>query len=145
MSTDTVTLERLIAARPATVFSFFAESDKWLAWMGEDGEFDFRTGGVLRIRVWGEHVAEGRFVEIDRHRRLVFTWGWAEGGLPVPPGSSTVEIVLERVGEGTLLRLAHHGLASPEACTAQAEAWTHYIRRLVTWAEGGDPGADDWV
>lgn len=56
-----------------------------------------------------------------------------------------MEIVLEPVDEGTLLRLTHRGLPSPEACTAHAEGWTHYIRRLVTWAEGGDPGPDDWM
>ncbi|MFD7258296.1 SRPBCC domain-containing protein [Streptomyces sp. NPDC059874] len=145
MNTDVVTLERHIAARPETVFSFFAESDKWLAWMGKDGEFAFEPGGAYRISVRGDNVAEGRFIEIDPPDRIVFTWGWAEGGMPPPPGSTTVEIALERVGEGTLLRLAHHGLSSPEACAAQAEGWTHYIRRLVAWAEGGDPGADDWV
>ncbi|MCJ1676069.1 SRPBCC domain-containing protein [Streptomyces sp. APSN-46.1] len=145
MSTDVVTLERHIAARPATVFSFFTERDKWLAWMGKDGEFTFEPGGAYRTNVRGDNVAEGRFVEIDPPRRLVFTWGWAEGGMAVPPGSSTVEITLEPLGEGTVLRLAHHGLPSPEACSAHAEGWTHYLRRLVVWAEGGDPGPDDWM
>ncbi|WP_328923805.1 SRPBCC domain-containing protein [Streptomyces sp. NBC_00190] len=145
MNTDVVTLERHIAARPETVFSFFIERDKWLAWMGKDGEFTFEPGGAYRTNVSGDNVAAGHFIEIDPPKRIVFTWGWAEGGVPVPPGSSTVEIVLEPVDEGTLLRLTHRGLPSPEACTAHAEGWTHYIRRLVTWAEGGDPGPDDWM
>ncbi|MFE9634712.1 SRPBCC domain-containing protein [Streptomyces sp. NPDC006463] len=145
MNTDVVTLERHIAARPETVFSFFTERDKWLAWMGKDGEFTFEPGGAYRTNVSGDNVAAGHFIEIDPPKRIVFTWGWAEGEVPVPPGSSTVEITLEPVDEGTLLRLTHRGLPSPEACTAHAEGWTHYIRRLVTWAEGGDPGPDDWM
>jgi uncharacterized protein YndB with AHSA1/START domain len=140
-----VTLERHIAARPGTVFSFFTERDKWLGWMGKDGEFTFEPGGAYRTNVTSDNIAQGQFIEIDPPKRIVFTWGWVEGDIPVPPGSSTVEITLEPVDEGTLLRLAHRGLSSPEACAAHAEGWTHYIRRLVIWAEGGDPGPDDWM
>ncbi|WP_307835483.1 SRPBCC family protein [Streptomyces adelaidensis] len=93
----------------------------------------------------GENVAEGRFVEVDPPKRPVFTWGWAEGAMPVPPGSSTVEITLEAVPDGTLLRLAHRGLPSPEACAAHKEGWTHHMDRLATVATGDDPGLDDWM
>lgn len=142
MRDDAVTVERRIAARPETVFSFFTDRDKWLSWMGKDGEFCFEPGGTYRTLVNGENVAEGRFVEIDPPRRLVLTWGWATGEMPVPPGSSTVEITLEPVPEGTLLRLVHRDLPSPEACAAHEEGWTHYTGRLAVVAAGGDPGPD---
>jgi uncharacterized protein YndB with AHSA1/START domain len=145
MTTDVVVLERDIAARPRTVFSFFAEPDKWLAWMGKDGEFAFEPGGAFRTTLHGGNAAEGRFIEIDPPKRLVLTWRWTRGVMSVPAGTSTVEITFEQVGVGTLLRLAHRGLPSPDACAAQAEAWTYYVRRLVVWAEGGNPGADDWT
>lgn len=95
-------------------------------------------------RVTGEHVAEGRFVEIDPPRRIVFTWGWVEDEMPVPPGSSTVEITLEPVPDGTLLRLVHRDLPSPEACAAHEEGWKHCTDRLAVVAAGGDPGPDAW-
>ncbi|MBT2398307.1 SRPBCC domain-containing protein [Streptomyces sp. ISL-100] len=145
MSTDVVTVERRIAARPETVFSFFTDREKWLSWMGTDGEFTFEPDGAYRTTVIGENVATGRFVEIDPPKRLVFTWGWAEEAGPVPPGSSTVEITLEPVPDGTLLRLVHSGLPTPEARAAHAEGWTHYVGRLAVRAEGGDPGPDDWT
>jgi uncharacterized protein YndB with AHSA1/START domain len=145
VSVNAVTVERLIAARPETVFSFFTDRDKWLSWMGADGTFSFEPGGAYRTRVNGDNVAEGRFVEIDPPKRVVFTWGWAEGAMPVPPGSTTVEITLEPVAEGTLLRLVHRGLPSLEACAAHKEGWTHYADRLATVAAGGDPGPDDWM
>ncbi|MCP3816874.1 SRPBCC domain-containing protein [Streptomyces sp. A3M-1-3] len=144
-NTDTVTLERHIAARPETVFGFFTDHEKWLSWMGKDGEFSFEPGGSYRTNVTGENVAEGRFLAVDPPKRLVFTWGWAEGGMPVPPGSSTVEITLEPTAGGTLLRLVHSGLPSAEACAAHREGWTHYVARLATRAEGGDPGPDAWM
>lgn len=145
MNAGVVTVERLIAARPETVFSFFTDRDKWLSWMGRSGEFAFEPGGAYRSNVTGENVAEGRFIEIDPPKRLVFTWGWAEGGMPVPPGSTTVEITLEPVSGGTLLRLVHRGLPSPEACAAHEEGWAHYVERLAIAAQGGDPGDDAWM
>ncbi|GAA3782338.1 SRPBCC family protein [Streptomyces chiangmaiensis] len=145
MSGNVVTVERLIAARPETVFSFFTDRDRWLSWMGEDGEFRFEPGGAYRTTITGENVAEGRFVEVDPPKRLVFTWGWAEGGMPLPSGSTTVEITLEPVAAGTLLRLVHRGLPTPEACAAHEEGWVHYVDRLATVAAGGDPGPDDWM
>ncbi|MDO0932894.1 SRPBCC domain-containing protein [Streptomyces sp. DG2A-72] len=145
MNAGAVTVERHIAARPETVFSFFTDRDKWLSWMGRSGEFTFEPGGAYRTNVNGENIAEGRFIEIDPPKRLVFTWGWAEGDMPVPPGSTTIEITLEPVPDGTLLRLTHRGLPSPEASAAHEEGWAHYMDRLATVAAGGDPGADPWM
>ncbi|WP_327255851.1 SRPBCC family protein [Streptomyces sp. NBC_01244] len=143
--TDTVIVERHIAARPETVFGFFTDREKWLSWMGADGTFSFEPGGAYRTRVTGENVASGRFLTVDPPKRLVFTWGWEEGGMPVPTGSTTVEITLEPSAEGTLLRLVQSGLPSPEACAAHAEGWQHYVDRLALRAEGGDPGPDIWM
>lgn len=144
MNTDPVTLERRIAARPETIFSFFTDRDKWLSWMGQDGTFDFTPGGAYRTTITGENVAEGRFVEIDPPKRLVFTWGWLDSELAVPPGSTTVEITLEPDAGGTLLRLVHSGLPTPQACAAHKEGWIHYTDRLTTLSEGGNPGHDSW-
>ncbi|MDX2564752.1 SRPBCC domain-containing protein [Streptomyces sp. TX20-6-3] len=142
---DTVTLERRIAARPETVFGFLTDREKWLSWMGADGSFSFEPGGSYRTRVTGESIASGRFITVSPHRRVVFSWGWESGPLPVPPGSSTIEITLEPTPDGTLLHLIHSGLPSTEACEAHAESWQHYVDRLATRAEGGDPGPDSWL
>ncbi|MFC9390084.1 SRPBCC family protein [Streptomyces venezuelae] len=145
---DTVTLERRIAARPETVFGFLTDREKWLSWMGEDGSFAFEPGGSYRTTVTGGNVAAGRFITVDPHRRVVFSWGWESAPAtapPVPPGSSTVEITLEPTAEGTLLRMIHSGLPTTEACEAHAESWQHYVDRLAARAEGTDPGPDPWT
>ena len=144
MTTDQVTLERRIAARPETVFSFFTDRDRWLSWMGKDGDFAFAPGGAYRTNVSADNHASGRFIEIDPPKRVVFTWGWESGMAAVPPGSSTVEITLEPDGAGTHLRLVHRDLPA-EACGPHREGWSHYLDRLVVRAEGGDPGRDDWM
>jgi uncharacterized protein YndB with AHSA1/START domain len=144
MTATQITVERRIKARPETVFSFFTDPARWLSWMGLSGDFDPRPGGAYRMNVAGQAVASGRFVEVTPYSRVVFTFGWEGEGEPVPPGSSTVEITLEPSGEETVVRLTHRDL--PEAARAPHEAgWHHYLDRLATRAEGGDPGPDAWM
>lgn len=136
-----IVVERRIAASPETVFSFFADRDRWLSWQGLEAEIDPRPGGVFRMNVRGDGFASGRFVEVVPNRRLVFTWGWETEGSPVAPGSSTVVVELAPDGDGTLVRLTHRDLP-PEAVDAHRDGWEHYLNRLGVRAAGDDPGPD---
>jgi uncharacterized protein YndB with AHSA1/START domain len=138
---ERVVVERRIAASPATVFSFFADVDRWLRWQGVEADIEPRPGGVFRMNVRGDGFASGTFVYVVPARRLVFTWGWEDESLGVPPGSSVVEIELEPDGDGTLLRLTHSDLPAG-AVDVHRHGWDHYSGRLVVAAEGGDPGPD---
>jgi uncharacterized protein YndB with AHSA1/START domain len=137
-----VVLTRLIAASPATVFSFFTDPARWTSWQGVDGQLDPRPGGIFRIRMPGSEVASGEFVEIVPNQRVVFTWGWEGEGSAVPPGSTTVVIELEPHGTGTRLHLTHNSLAPPPVAEHHRLGWNKYLDRLVVRAEGGDPGPD---
>src|SRR5205814_1658836 len=86
------------------------------------------------------NTARGEFVEVDKPRRLVFTWGW-DGNEALPPGLSTVEAELRPEGSGTSLRFVHRDL-SPEQAASHAKGWDHYLERLEIAAAGGDPGED---
>jgi uncharacterized protein YndB with AHSA1/START domain len=138
-----VVVERRIAASPATVFSFF-DVTRWLRWQGVEAAIEFEPGGTFRMNVRGDGFASGTFVEIVPERRLVFTWGWEEEILRVPPGSTVVEIELEPDGHGTLLRLTHRDLPDP-AVDSHRHGWEHYTSRLMVAAEGGDPGPDPTI
>jgi uncharacterized protein YndB with AHSA1/START domain len=140
-----VVVRRSIKARPATVFSFFTDPDRWLSWQGVTAEIDARPGGVFRMNVRGDGWASGRFTAVEPYHRIVFTWGWEGEGSPVPPGSSTVEVTLEPDSDdGTVLTLVHSGLPWP-ALDLHAEGWNHYLDRLAVRAAGGDPGPDGTV
>ena len=107
----TIAREITIGAPPEVVFSYFTDPARHVAWQGKQVQIDPRPGGALRIDFGPGYVAVGRYLEVDPPRRLVYTWGWAEEGSSViPPGSSTVEVVLEARGDGTVLRLRHSGL-----------------------------------
>src|SRR5213078_1244273 len=99
-ATETTSVVREIAidASPETVWEFLVDPEKATRWMGQTVTSDPRPGGAYRMEVIPGHVASGEFVELDRPRRLVYTWGWepAPDGKPnpVPSGSSTIEIEL---------------------------------------------------
>jgi uncharacterized protein YndB with AHSA1/START domain len=139
--------ELAIAASPEAVWEFLVDPDKATSWMGEKASFEPRPGGLYRVEVIPGNTAVGEFVELDRPRRLVFTWGWEPGGhdTRVPSGSSTVEIELLPNGDATTLRFRHHGLPDEAAAQSHAHGWDHYLERLARAARGDDPGRDPWL
>jgi uncharacterized protein YndB with AHSA1/START domain len=141
--------ELQIAAAPETVWEFLVDPAKVTRWKGRPATaFDPQPGGRYRIEIVPGHVASGEFVELDRPRRMVYTWGWepgADGPNPVPPGSSTVEIELVPEAGGTKLRFTHRDLPNSETVESHAVGWDHYLPRLAAAAAGGDPGPDPWI
>jgi len=109
--------------------------------MGTEAVLDPRPGGLYRVNVTGHERVRGEVTQIVPERSLVFTWGWEDGTLPVPPGASTVEISLEPHGDGTVVRLVHRGL--PEQMHAfHRLGWDYALGRLAAVAAGRDPGPD---
>jgi uncharacterized protein YndB with AHSA1/START domain len=130
-----------IDAAPETIFEFLVEPDKMPLWMGRKAELEPRAGGVYRVDINGEYIANGEFVEVDPPRRVVFTWGWEGDGTAVPPGTSTVEITLAPEGDSTLVRLVHTDLPEAER-EPHGHGWDLYMERLALVAVGKDPGPD---
>jgi Activator of Hsp90 ATPase homolog 1-like protein len=61
-----VTVERRVAASPATVFSFFTDRDRWLRWQGVDATIEPVPGGAFRMNVRGD--GDGTLVRLTHHR-----------------------------------------------------------------------------
>jgi len=98
-------------------------------------------GGRYYVNLNGHEGASGEVLEIIPERRLVFSWGWADGSLPLRPGESTVEISLEPDGDGTRLRLTHRDLPS-DMHAWHGRGWDYALPRLAVVAAGRDPGPD---
>jgi uncharacterized protein YndB with AHSA1/START domain len=145
-TTETTRVERevAIAAGPETVWEFLVDPEKLVRWMGVDAVVEPEPGGLYRVEVHPGTFARGEFVELDRPRRVVMTWGWEPGAQSnLPPGASTVAIDLVPEGDGTVLRLTHE---LPSAHVGRhGEGWEHYLGRLRLAAEGEDPGRDSWL
>jgi uncharacterized protein YndB with AHSA1/START domain len=131
-----------IDASPETVFDFFTDPAKMVRWKGAEATLDPRPGGIYRVQMNEQAIAVGEYVEVDPPNRIVFTWGWEGDFAATPPGSSTVEVTFTPDGEGTLVRLMHTGLPSPESAEAHGHGWDQYMPRLAIAAAGGDAGED---
>ncbi len=90
-------------------------------------------------------MARGSYVEVVPNRKVAFTWGYENEMMGIEPGSTLVEITLEERTPGTLVRLVHHRLPTDESRTSHNEGWQHYLARLKSAAEGGDPGRDPYL
>ena len=99
------------------------------------GEFvnDPREGGAFRLVMQGagerfEHT--GRYVVIDRPRRLVFTW--------VSAGTdhrlSLVTIHFTPVDGGVRIDLEHEGIPDAERAKRHEGGWASILRKLATLA-----------
>jgi uncharacterized protein YndB with AHSA1/START domain len=130
-----------IAAPPEAIWPYLTEPQLHARWMGTRVELDARPGGVYSAWMKEGLRSSGEFVELDPPRRLVFTWGWDHDPL-VTPGSTRVEVTLEPEGDGTLVRLRHHDLPTPESCEHHTMGWRQYLSRLAIAATGGNPGPD---
>lgn len=139
---DVLEREVWIAARPETVFAFFTDSAKMIQWKGLNATLEPRIRGMYCVNVNGRDVVRGEYLEVIPYRRIVFTWGWEGEGSVLKPGASTVEISLTADGNGTIVRLKHHGLPTEEQYQLHAQGWDHYLDRLHIVAEGRSPGPD---
>jgi uncharacterized protein YndB with AHSA1/START domain len=126
-----------IEADPEEVFDHFTRPDALVRWMGDRAILDPRAGGEFTV-FFEDRCVRGRYVEIDRPRRLVISWG-REGSREMPPFSSTLEVVFSREANGTRVNIVHHGLPASETAR-HALGWRHYLGRLRVFAEGREPG-----
>jgi uncharacterized protein YndB with AHSA1/START domain len=134
--------EILIDAEPETIWPFLVDAEKHLLWEGTEAEIDARPGGTYRVLIAGEHQSSGEFVEVVPFERIVHTFGWEQEGNPITPGSTTVEITLQREGTKTRVRMVHRGLPDEQAVRDHGEGWGHYLERLATVATGGSVHPD---
>jgi uncharacterized protein YndB with AHSA1/START domain len=122
--------DRTIAAGVDVVWDLVSTADGLRRWMAVEAEVELVPGGRITWRHDNGSVVAGEVVEVVPTRRLVFTYGWAEGGFPVPVGSSVVTIELEPDGSGTRVCVRHEGLA-PEMVERHTEGWTIFVDRLA--------------
>ena len=134
----TLRLARTLAPPPDRVFSACVESTELAAWWGPAGftspgiELDVRVGGKYRIAMQppeGElfHL-RGEFLEIERPRRLSYTFEWEE---PDPDDQQTlVALTFREAGHGTELLLEQGPFATQARHDLHHAGWTDSLVRL---------------
>jgi uncharacterized protein YndB with AHSA1/START domain len=140
-----VLLARRIDALPERVFDAFLDPQKVATWMlatsPEDEiasvAIDPRVGGTFSflVRRRGQDIDHiGGYVEIDRPRRLAFTWSAvASREAPGAKSSGTGTLVtldFAPAGTGTELRLTHEGVPEEHARRIE-DGWSKIIQAIA--------------
>ena len=124
---DVIVATEHIKAPPEVVFPYFTDPGLIVTWIGDRAELDPQPGGVFSLDV-GEALARGAYLTVDPPYRVVFTWG-IPGNADLPPGGSTVEVVLTPDGDDTMVVLTHRGLP-PAHIGDHRDGWEHQLGRL---------------
>jgi uncharacterized protein YndB with AHSA1/START domain len=130
--TESIEVRRVLPAPIDEVFGWWTEAELLARWMSPVGrveaEVDLRVGGRLRIVMTDgsiEIVHDGKYVEIDRPRRVVFTWQSR-----FTAGASLVTVNLEAEGDSsTRVLIVHSQLPSP-AAESHGGGWAAMLTRL---------------
>jgi uncharacterized protein YndB with AHSA1/START domain len=131
----TVTVSRAIAASAEALFDAWLDPRSLGIWLRPSvisqtrAEVDPRVGGEFRI-VMVRHGAEilhsGRYLEIDRPRRLAFSWSSPATG----HRESIVTVTFQARADSTLVEIHQVGLADEEARAGHHEGWSDILREL---------------
>jgi uncharacterized protein YndB with AHSA1/START domain len=131
-------VHRLLPAPPGVVYDEWLDPDALSDWMcprparATHIDVDPTIGGTLRIDIEEEgarFVVTGRYVELDRPRRLSFTWSCSTW--PDPRVESLVVVTLEPHGDGETSMTIHHGLLPPDLIDQHQLGWARIAEQLA--------------
>lgn len=134
-------LTRRFPDSPETLFRAFTDPDALRQWWGPKDfridtiEFPAAVGAAYRVTLTapdGSRWAhEGRFLEVDPPRRLVYTWQWTAG--PLSRVETLVELTFAGESGGTLVTVSHSRFGSDVECDLHADGWDDTFVRMAAW------------
>ncbi len=124
---DAIVATERIQAAPDVVFPYFTDPALIVAWIGDLAELDPQPGGLFSLD-FDETLVRGAYIAVDPPHRISFSWG-IPGSDTLPPGGSTVEVVLTADGDDTIVVLTHRGLAASHLEDHRA-GWEHQLGHL---------------
>jgi uncharacterized protein YndB with AHSA1/START domain len=115
MTDKVLRMTRRFDVPPEKVFDAWTDSRLTRLWLFTSiqseknvTEIDVRVGGKWKMtdtRGGTDYTAVGEYLEVDRPRKLVFTFGMPQFG----PNFDTITVELEAVGAGTLMTFIQSG------------------------------------
>ena len=134
MSELTTTISKQFNASCEAVFDAWTDPEGLGAWFSpmttaSVPKLDLRVGGEFQIDMHGEdmdYVHTGKYLEVDKPNRLVFTW--ISAGTADQETVVTVEIAAD--GDGSLLTLTHERFPSEESRDNHAQGWAAILEKF---------------
>jgi uncharacterized protein YndB with AHSA1/START domain len=138
-----LTLERRLKANPDRVFAAWIEPAQLAQWFGPEGmtipsqAIDARVGGgwtvTMRDPQGNDRTVSGVYRDIDRPKRLAFTWAWHHDG---KRGHETdVVVEFKRDGDGTLIRLTQQTFETAHDRDMHNMGWSSSFNDLARLVE----------
>ena len=138
MTTDrVVTVRRVLPAPPDVVYDEWLDPAGLAEWMcprparAVKVSLEPSVGGMLRIDIEDRGFSlyvTGRYLELDRPRRIRFTWScsdWAD-----PTVQSVVTVTLDRHGADETMMTIEHEQLPPEQVDSHGNGWTRIAAQL---------------
>lgn len=149
MSTNSVTLHRVLTATPEKVFRAFSEVDAYASWIPPYGfiakihQMDFKEGGEYKMSFINfssgkSHSFGGNILEIETNKHLKYTDKFDDPNLP---GEMITTVTFKGVSCGTELNITQTGI--PEAIPAEMcyLGWQESLEKLKKLVEPNIPDA----
>lgn len=145
-SATSLTMTRRIKGNCEDVFAAWTDPEIFKRWWGPPGttttaaEIDARVGGAYRVTMRladGEIVyLRGKFLKVERPKKLVYTWAWEEDAGIGPESRVTIAFVAE--GDETDVTLTHEQLPSEESRDRHSHGWIGCFDNLTEMFSGKD-------
>ena len=123
----------LVRANPEKVYDGIASAEGLNTWFTYNSELDPRPGGdiVFRWKDWGPDKytldSHGKVLEAKRPEKFVFQW-YSDS----TEYATTIEMIFEKVEEGTVVRLREYGYHdTPSGIAAMLECATGWGEALT--------------
>ena len=132
-----VRIERTFAASAEDVFDAWTSAEvmrRWFHvrpdWDTPEAEVDLRVGGKVRIVMrtpdGTRYEAEGEYMLIDRPRRLVMTWTFADD----PANVQRIDLSFDQSEGSTTVLMINSGISVPERRDNQEAGWQGCLNEL---------------
>lgn len=113
------------------VYDAWTTADQLVQWFPGSAQMTVTEGGEYRFGWDGwEEQWVGTYVEVDRPRRLVFTWQPPASVFPEGAYQTTVALTFEDLDGSTRLVLEHSGFQGGAEMESHLEAWRGYLYNL---------------
>ncbi len=149
MSTNSVTLHRVLKATPEKVYRAFTEPDALAFWIPPYGflgvvhSMDVKVGGsykmsFINFSTGNRHSFGGKYLEIKPNEFIKHTDVFDDPNLP---GTMTVSIWLKKVSCGTELKIIQEGIPAVIPTEMCYLGWQESLDKLTKLVEPQIPDA----
>lgn len=149
MSTNSVSLHRVLRASPEKVYRAFTEVNALLSWLPPYGflctvqEMNVKMGGTYKMTfqnfsTGNSHSFGGKYLEIKPNEFLKYTDQFDDPNLP---GEMTTSVWFQKVSVGTELKVSQDGIPAVIPAEMCYLGWQESLEKLMKLVEPEIPDA----